>query len=130
MGNVSTRAQVYDALDTERKYQDEGRGNAKYELKSIGDFLSAFQVYMNDALASYKVGDSDAAIDDIRKITALGVQGMEKLGARRRLLPEVQGSGVVLYPPVPSLPPVGVEVPVAVEDKTAAYNADPNAPPF
>ena len=85
---MTTREQVYKALDGERDYQ-ESRWNAEYHE------VAAFILYMEEYLARTRelastLADNEAnengesALDFVRKVTALGVACMEQHGAPRR----------------------------------------------
>lgn len=81
------RVDVYKAIDSERKYQEDQRGNANPQvLQSHGDYLAAIQTYLNHAFDAWRVsrGNNDKVTADIRKIAALAVAAMEKHGAPLR----------------------------------------------
>ena len=95
--DTTTRLKAYSAVDSERNYQDAGRGNAKRHEDmpemTPGEFLLCREHCLATARASwYKPDGSVACLDHVRKITALGVQCMEIHGAPHRPLLE-EGAG-------------------------------------
>lgn len=92
--DTSPRAAVYAAIDTERNYQD-SRWNSETTtsggLHSLEEWLVYIRSYLRtaeDQLARNpkQIGDP-AALETIRKITAMGVACMEQHGAPRRETP-------------------------------------------
>jgi hypothetical protein len=85
-----TRDFVYRAIDSERRYQDEQRGNAKRHEgqppMTPGEIILAMEKCLADARAAWYAPDGgDACLPHIRKVSALGVQCMERYGAPFRL---------------------------------------------
>lgn len=85
----ATRKQVYEAIDTERDYQDAGRGNAKRHEgqpeMTPGEHLLCMEKCLTDARESwYKPDGGAACLDHVRKVAALAVACMERYGAPRR----------------------------------------------
>ena len=83
---MTSRHDVYAALDSERTYQ--GKWETESESKgkhSIDEFLAYMEDYIDEAqhiLAREIVQDSyPVVIHILRKITALGVAAMEQHGA-------------------------------------------------
>lgn len=80
------RRKVYEAIDSEREYQDEKWGNPRHdEQESMGNFLIYIERYLNRAKAGFY--DHNATVDvlnDVRKIAALAVAAMEQFGAPKR----------------------------------------------
>lgn len=84
---TSTRAQVYDALDGERNYQD-----AKWPLPEHLHSFEEFAVYMEDYLAEMKHllsrGGGEEAVRKashiMRKVAAMGVACLEQNGVEYR----------------------------------------------
>jgi len=84
---ISTRKEVYDAIDSERSYQE-----AKWPRPQHEHSLIEFAVFMEDYLAELKHlltrNDTQEVIyqaqDIMRKVTALGVASMEINGTRDR----------------------------------------------
>ena len=79
------RQSVYDAIDSERDYQDGRWGPAKHEM---GSFLLYMQDYMDEARRQLSrnpdVQAVPLALMTLRKIVALGVACMEQHGAPKR----------------------------------------------
>lgn len=73
MSRSSLREKVYETLDGERAYQD-GRSQAENHNRSLGDLILLQDVYVAKAKAEFaKRGGKIAALDAVRKVTALGV---------------------------------------------------------
>lgn len=73
------RSDVYDIIDTERNYQDNKPGHTKERDESLS--VAEWIIYMNNHLskamdAVYDMNE-EAALEEIRKVTALGVACME-----------------------------------------------------
>lgn len=83
LGRPVTREAVYVAIDSERDYQDRKWGGEK--ANQVAAFITYMQHHMTRAIAevSTKHGDADA-LEQVRKITALGVACMEAHGAPLR----------------------------------------------
>jgi hypothetical protein len=84
------REDVYKAIDSERAYQDAGKGNAKRHASapktmSPGEFILCMEQCLSDARATwYKPDGGEACLDFVRKVSALGVHCMELHGAPLR----------------------------------------------
>lgn len=88
-----TRETVYSAIDGERDYQDAQRGNAKRHEDqppmTPGELILCMEECLAQARAAwYKPDGGTACLPYIRKVTALGVQCMERHGAPLREMPE------------------------------------------
>jgi len=97
---MPTRNEVYDAVDSERDYQDAFQGNAKPHTNRVfptpevagstppmqtGGFLLCMEKCLHDAReAWYKPDGGEACLPFVRKVTALGVAMMEHYGAPQR----------------------------------------------
>lgn len=88
---MERRAMAYSAIDREREYQRcrVGRrqpdGTVEEIPKTVGEYLVYMQHYMTQAIAASAVEMGDkAALDIIRKVTALGVACMEMHGVPDR----------------------------------------------
>jgi hypothetical protein len=86
------RETVYNVLDGERRYQIEGRGNAKRHEgqpeMTPGEYILCMEKCLADARAAwYAPNGGEACLDPIRKVTALGVACMEVHGAPPRVIP-------------------------------------------
>ncbi len=83
---MATRQEVYEAIDTEREYQDRlppSRTDGK--VHTVGEFLTMMRAYMTKAEAAWTEHPGDAAaLEIVRKITGIGVNCMEKWGAPKR----------------------------------------------
>lgn len=94
------RSEVYEAIDTEREYQDKKWGTDENHYHSLAEWLVYIENYVNEAkhiatrlpepLSSQKV------LDIMRKVTAMGVCAMEQHGAPKRDIDET--------PPLPGWP--------------------------
>jgi len=89
--NMATRKEVYEALDTERDYQNR-KWNSSTTTSggkhSITEWLVYMQDYLNEAMHQVSRNPdphaNDLALRTIRKITAMGVSCMEQNGAPKR----------------------------------------------
>ena len=79
MTDSAVRHSVYCLIDGERDYQDKLWGGAPHDAsKSVGDFIIYMDRFLNKAKELYTTRDSNKpALEEIRKITALGVTCME-----------------------------------------------------
>lgn len=85
---MATRQEVYNAIDSERDYQEvkikENRWN---DPKRVGEFLSVLRVLLADAEKKW-YGESDLqpteTLSQIRKIAAVSVACMEQNGVVSR----------------------------------------------
>lgn len=90
------RAEVYEAIDSERDYQDD-RWNADTTSSegrhTASEYILYMEHYLQEArrLASTTAEDNRTVLDFVRKVTALGVACMEDNGAPFRLEPEPAG---------------------------------------
>jgi hypothetical protein len=89
IGRPLSRELAYLALDSERAYQDAGRGNARRgdnePMQSIGDHLVALRKLLRDTEAAwYRPDGRRDALDHIRKIGGVAVHCMEDHGAQPR----------------------------------------------
>ncbi len=87
---LTPRTEVYDAIDSERAYQD-SRWNGDTTESCGKHTATEFILYMEHylakarALASTTVEGDPEVLDAVRKVTALGVACMEGNGAPRRV---------------------------------------------
>lgn len=86
---VTSRTEVYAAIDSERDYQDAQRGNAKRHADqpamTPGEYILCMEKCLNDAReAWYKPDGGTGCLPHLRKVAALGVACMELNGAPRR----------------------------------------------
>jgi hypothetical protein len=83
------RAAAYNAIDTERDYQDAMKvgpdGRTDGFPKSVGDYLTLIRVYSARADEAYSGAPGDEpALHMIRKVAGIAVQCLEVHGAPRR----------------------------------------------
>jgi len=80
------RSDVYDAIDTERDFQDGFIANQGLtHNKTVGEFLTLIRAYSAKADSAWVGQPGDAgALEEIRKIAALCVSCMEHHGATKR----------------------------------------------
>lgn len=93
MPRSKEREAAYNAVDSERDYQDAQRGNAKRHANQgpmqPGEILLAMEECLAHARAAwYKPDGGTACLPFVRKVSALGVQAMERFGAPLREPPE------------------------------------------
>lgn len=86
---MPSRAQVFIAIDSEREYQDAQRGNAKRHEgqppMTPGELILCMEECLKAAReAWYKPDGGSGCLEHVRKVTALGVQCMERHGAPHR----------------------------------------------
>lgn len=80
------RAEVYAAIDGERDYQDNKWGGEKMDAHNgVGDFIRYTEKYLARAQQEFAAGNVDQALENMRKVTALGVACMEYHGAPKRV---------------------------------------------
>jgi hypothetical protein len=86
---MPTRYEVYEAVNSERNYQNEKWGDGHdLQHRRPEEWLVYMKVYLDAAFVQITMEPDETAIpktlDTIRKITALGVAAMEQLGAPKR----------------------------------------------
>lgn len=82
------RAKVFDAIGTERHYQELKWGPLEDHPQSVGAYLTLMRVHLADAEAAWARSSGDVmAIDRIRRVLAIGVACGEQHGMPRRLVP-------------------------------------------
>ena len=79
------RANVYDAIGTERYYQEQKWGSIEEHPQSVGGYLTLMRVHLTNAEAAWvgSTGDTDA-LHYLRKVLALGVACGEQHGLPKR----------------------------------------------
>jgi len=84
---MSTRAFVYEAIDSERNYQDARMGNAARETintnRELGSLIVLMDVYIGKVKAGFSGPSPEGryeALEQLRKVVALGVLAMETHG--------------------------------------------------
>lgn len=79
------RKQVYEAIDTERAYQDRKWGGENHdEQHCVADWVIFMNKHIADAMMAVYNLDNVTAMDSVRKIAALAVAAMENRGVRGR----------------------------------------------
>lgn len=85
---AATRDEVFQAINTERDYQDARKGNAARETKDTNRELASLvllmDAYMTKAKAAHALPSPEGRtelLNVVRKVTALGVLAMEEHGA-------------------------------------------------
>ncbi len=87
---MTTRQEVYAAIDGERDYQDEGIaaiGNNRMHEMVLGEDIACIQVMLDKARRAWYDGttiEPFAAMNELRKIAGVAVASMERNGAPRR----------------------------------------------
>lgn len=87
--DMARRLDAFHAINTERLYQDNQRGNAKRHegqpQMTPGEFILCMEKCLNDARGTWYTPDGGVkCLDHIRKVAALGVSCMEMWGAPTR----------------------------------------------
>lgn len=83
---MASRSEAYNAIDTERDYQDAGKGNAKRHsdmpVMTPGEIILCMEKCLSDGrTAWYAPNGGTACLPFLRKVAALAVQAMEMYGA-------------------------------------------------
>lgn len=80
------RVAAFEALDSERDYQDDRWAHLPRQAidRSLDEFILYIQQYASEAGALSTHGDEAEALDFVRKVGALCVGCMETHGAPRR----------------------------------------------
>jgi hypothetical protein len=84
---LNRRAEVFRAIDSERRYQNAQRGNAKRHanmppVMTPGECILTMEKCLNDArVAWYAPEGGTACLEHLRKVAAVAVQCMENYGA-------------------------------------------------
>lgn len=88
---MATRQECFEAIDTERAYQNqiwcrnEDENAAGHNPHTITEWLAYIQHYTTEGLQKQTVSHSEGAgLPWLRKIAALAVVGMEQHGAPKR----------------------------------------------
>lgn len=87
--NVTTREEVYKAIDSERDYQDSFvlPERQYYQTHTLGEFILMINQYAAQAREKWthhKDVDPPESLHEVRKIAALAVRCMEQHGAPYR----------------------------------------------
>jgi len=79
------RANVYDAIGTERYYQEQKWGMLEEHPQSVGGYLTLMRVHLAEAEAAWAKTDTDKdALKCLRKVLAIGVACGEQHGLPKR----------------------------------------------
>ena len=85
---VENRDNVYAAVDSERTYQNKWDNAESEGNHSIVEFIAYMQDYLNEAMHMQSRNAAEhvkkQCLDNMRKVTALGVACMEQHGAPHR----------------------------------------------
>lgn len=80
------RANVFDAIGTERHYQELKWGTLQDHPQSVGAYLTLMRVHLADAEAAWARSSGDVmALDRIRRVLAIGVACGEQHGMPLRI---------------------------------------------
>jgi len=87
---MSTRKRVYDAIDSERDFQEVNKANPDSHIVedfNLGDAISAIHVKLDIARGRWYSGviPHEKSMEELRKIAAICVQMGEKYGMPCRL---------------------------------------------
>lgn len=76
---------VFDAIGTERTYQELKWGTLQEHPQSVGAYLTLMRVHLADAEAAWAKSNSDTvALDRLRRVLAIGVACGEQHGMPKR----------------------------------------------
>lgn len=84
-----TRQEVYQVIDSERNYQDTKWGGLAHDSShTVGDFIIYMEHYLNKAKKEYSTAlyTDEPALEELRKVTALGVALGEIFGYNYRII--------------------------------------------
>jgi hypothetical protein len=82
---MSDRNEIYSAINDERVFQDRKWGTIEEHPHEIGSWLTIMRQLLNDAERAYMSERGDTgALEEIRKVVAVGVACMEQHGVVHR----------------------------------------------
>jgi len=82
---MSTREEVYKAIDSERNYQDSKWPGHVHSLEEYAVYMEDYLAELKHLLSRNNALDVHKQVRDImRKVTAMGVAAMEQNGAQNR----------------------------------------------
>lgn len=82
-----TRAKVYEAIDSERAFQDRKWGTIDQHPHEVGGWLTLMRKLIADAEKAWSENSSDhVALHEIRKVLAVGTACLEQHGVDNRYL--------------------------------------------
>ena len=75
------RSKVFDAIDSERDYQDRKWGTPAEHPHEVGGYLTLMDVHLQRAKAAWAGSNNDnGALEALRKVLAIGVACAEQHG--------------------------------------------------
>jgi len=90
---TTKRNEVFEAIDSERDHQDQKWGTLEQHPHEVGSWLTIMRNLLSEADAAYCCQRGDAgALEEIRKVAAVGVACMEQHGAPKRRRKEIQAT--------------------------------------
>ena len=87
------RKDVYDRIDTEREYQDlrwstrRTADGTPDEDKPVAEWINYMEYHLSKAKEAVYHLKTDDALEEVRKVTALGVRAIELHGCPSRVIP-------------------------------------------
>ena len=83
---MATRDEVYDAVNSERDYQDRlGSDRTDGRNRTVGDYITMLQHYQGALVDAWTLNPGDEqALEVMRKIAGIAVHCMEDHGAPHR----------------------------------------------
>ena len=89
------RSKVYEVIDSERKFQDRKWGTIEQHPHEVGGWLTLMRTLLSDAEKVWATNNNDGpALDEIRKVLAVGVACCEQHGVEHRWLhTDIEGKG-------------------------------------
>lgn len=73
------REKIYEAIDSERQYQDRKWGTVEQHPHEVGGYLTLMRKLLTDAEAAWASSNGDySAMNEIRKVLAVGVACAEQ----------------------------------------------------
>lgn len=79
------RSRVYEVIDTERSFQDRKWGDIEDHPHEVGAWLTIMRTLLRDAEKAWAgQADDRAALNEIRKVIAVGVACCEQHGVETR----------------------------------------------
>ena len=82
---MATRQDVYSAVNDERVYQDRKWGTVEDHPHEVGAWLTVMRTLLDDAERAWMTQRGDhGALDELRKVVAVGIACMEQHGPVHR----------------------------------------------
>lgn len=100
---MATRQEVFSVVSDERIFQDRKWGTVEEHPHEVGSWLTIMRQLLNDAERAYMSQRGDiGALDEVRKVVAVGVACMEQHGpvGRKAIDPQY----VIVYTEVGAAP--------------------------